>query len=259
LAEALRAVAFVHLFRREGQEAQAQAEALLTVAHEHGLADWLAIGPSVQGWAFVERALRSGAQEQREVGLVQLREGLAASRTTGGELYVPRLLGALAQGYAQGGQVEEGLEAIAKALAMVEKNEERWNEAELYRLKGELILQQFKVQGSTFNVENPQSAFHNRQLEAEACFLKAIAIAQKQQAKSLELRAATSLARLWQQQALEPGAGSKELGAGNREHETRTKLADAHRMLSEIYNWFTEGFDTKDLQEAKALIDTLSH
>ena len=135
-------VALVHLFRREGQEAHAQAEALLTLAHEHGFAWWLGVGTSLQGWALVERAAQSGAREQREAGLVQLREGLAALRATEAELWVPLFLGALAQGYAQGGQAEEGLRVIAEALAMVEKNEERWNEAELYRLKGELTLQQ---------------------------------------------------------------------------------------------------------------------
>ena len=116
---------------------------------------------------------------------------------------------------------------LAEALTLVDKTRERFYEAELYRLKGELTLQQFKVQGSTFKVD-----------EAEECFLKAIEVARRQQAKSLELRAATSLARLWQQQG---------------------KTAEAHRMLSEIYNWFTEGFDTKDLQEAKELLEELSH
>ena len=100
--------------------------------------------------------------------------------------------------------------------------------------------------------------------EAEACFLKAIEIAKKQQAKSLELRATTSLARLWQQQALGQRAQRKERRAGNMEqelhtthHEARTTLDEAHRMLSEIYNWFTEGCDTKDRQEAKALLAEL--
>jgi predicted ATPase len=102
----------------------------------------LGYGPSLQGWALVERAAQSGAQEQGEVGLVQLREGLATLRAAGAELWVPHFLGALAQSYAQGNQVEEGLQVIAEALVMVEKNGERWNEAELYRLKGELTLQQ---------------------------------------------------------------------------------------------------------------------
>src|SRR5262249_52963074 len=106
----------------------------------------------------------------------------------------------------------------------------------------------------------------HRSEEAEACFLKAIEVARGQQAKSLELRATVSLARLWQRQALERGAGSteqgaegsKESGVNSKEQKAQPKLAEAHRMLSEVYNWFTEGFDTKDLQEAKALIEELS-
>ena len=148
---------------------------------------------------------------------------------------------------AQGGQAEEGLRVIAEALAMVEKNGERWNEAELYRIKGELTLQQSraslgqvsgKSQTGQEQSETPKSQILNPQCpaEAEACFLKAIAIAQKQQAKSWELRAATSLARLWQQQ---------------------NKHADAHQLLAEVYNRFTEGFETRDLLDAKALIDEL--
>jgi tetratricopeptide (TPR) repeat protein len=147
LAEALCAVAHVHLFRREGHDAHAQAEALLTLAHEHGFAQWLGWGPSLQGWALVERAAQSGAWEQGEAGLVQLREGLASLQATEAEVWAPLFLGAVAQGYGQGGQAQEGLRVIAEALAVVEKNAERWNEAELYRLKGELTLQQFQVSG----------------------------------------------------------------------------------------------------------------
>ena len=196
------------------------------------------LGTSLQGWALVERAAQSGAREQREAGLVQLREGLAALRATGAELWVPLFLGALAQGYAQGGQAEEGLRVIAEALAMVEKNEERWNEAELYRIKGELTLAKQMPEVTESEVRLPSPTPNpTPKAEAEACFLKAIDIARKQQAKSLELRATMSLARLWQQQGKHP---------------------EAHQMLSEIYNWFTEGFDTKDLQEAKALLESLA-
>jgi predicted ATPase len=226
LVSALGAVAFVQLFRREGQEAQAQAETLLTLAHEHGFAQWVAHGTSLQGWALVERAARSGAREQREAGLVQLQERLAALPATGAEIWGPLFLGAVAQASAQGGQAEEGLRVIVEALAMVEKNEERWNEAELYRLKGQLTLQS-QVESDKSKVEE----------EAEAYFQKAIEIARRQQAKSLELRAVTSLSRLWQSQG---------------------KKQEAHALLSEIYGWFTEGFDTKDLQETKALLAELS-
>jgi predicted ATPase len=242
LADALTHVAFVHLFRHEDQEAHAQTEALLTLAHKHGFAGYLGSGACLQGWALVERGERSGAREQREAGLVQIREGLATWQATGAEISVPLLLGVLAQGSAQGGQAEAGLEVIAEALAMVEKNEERWNEAELYRIKGELTfaheVKSQKSKSKSQKSENPnlQSAFPNPQSEAEACFLKAIEISRRQQAKSLELRASTSLARLWRSQG---------------------KHAEAHQVLSEIYNWFTEGFDTKDLQEAKGLLEEL--
>jgi hypothetical protein len=120
----------------------------------------------------------------------------------------------------------------------VGKTGERLWEAELYRLKGTLTLQQANQKAKGKIETYSQSLIPNPQGEAEACFLKAIEISQKQQAKSLELRASTSLARLWQQQ-------------GNR--------YEGHQMLSDIYSWFTEGFDTKDLQEAKALIEELSH
>jgi hypothetical protein len=143
----------------------------------------------------------------------------------------------LAQGCAQGGQVEEGLRVVAEALVAVEKNEERWNEAELYRLKGEFTLQS-SVQRRESGVPNTQHPTPSTQAEAEAeaYFHKALDVARKQQAKSWELRAATSLARLWHSQG---------------------KKTEAHKLLSEIYNWFTEGFDTKDLQEAKALLEEL--
>src|SRR4030095_13379452 len=135
---------------------------------------------------------------------------------------------------------------------MVEKNEERWTEAELYRLKGELTLQQqFKVQGSTFKDTDPQALTPDPQGEAEACFHKAIEIARKQQAKSLELRAVMSLVRLRQQQAMQHGSRTTD-------HATRPALAEAHQMLAEIYGWFTEGFDTVDLKEAKVLLEELA-
>jgi hypothetical protein len=136
--------------------------------------------------------------------------------------------------------MEEGLGVLTKALALVDKTGERVYEAELSRLKGELTLQQqFKVQSSECKVPHPQHPTPSTpaEAEAEACFLKAVEIAQRQQAKSLELRATISLARLWQRQ------GKKE---------------EARQRLIEIYGWFTEGFDPKDLQEAKRLLEELA-
>ena len=125
-------------------------------------------------------------------------------------------------------------------------------EAELYRLNGELLLQKFKR--SRFNVQSRESAIAHspiRNSKPEECFLKALDISRKQQAKSLELRAVMSLVRLRQQQV-------REHATRTTHHEVRNRLNEAHQMLSEIYNWFTEGFDTKDLQEAKALLDEIT-
>ena len=159
-------------------------------------------------------------------------------RAMGVESIQSWVLALLAEAHETGGQAEEGLALLAKAFAVVDNNEEHFYEAELYRLKGELTLQQFKVQGSKFNVATPRSLIPNPQAEAEAaaCFLKAIDIARKQQAKSLELRAVMSLARLWQHQG---------------------KCTEARELLAPVYGWFTEGFDTADLQEAKALLEEL--
>jgi len=178
-------------------------------------------------------------QGHGEEGIVQMRQGLAAYQATASELFRPYHLALLAEAYGKVGQAKEGLPLLAEALAAVDKTGERWCEAELYRLKGQLTLQKFQVSGSTFQVQNsPASGVRSPESEAEECFLRAIDIARKQQAKSLELRATVSLARLWQQQG---------------------KQEEAHKMLAEIYGWFTEGFDTKDLQEAKALLTQLSH
>ncbi len=150
-------------------------------------------------------------------------------------------LALLAEAYGKTGQVEEGFTVLVEARTAVERTGGHFYEAELHRLTGELLLQREKQQvtgnGQRETVTEPRAPVPDTQGEAEACFLKAIEIARRQQAKSLGLRAVTSLARLWQQQG---------------------KQTEAHNLLSEIYNWFTEGFDTKDLQEAKALLDTLS-
>ena len=202
----------------------------------------MAVGTIQRGWALAK-------QGQGEEGVVQIRRGLAAYQATEQELFRPGFLALLAEAYGKVGQAEEGLSALAEALTLVNKTGERWYEAELYRLKGTLTLQSRQVedksQASQRQVEddsentNPQhpAPSTHAEAEAEACFLKAIEIARKQQAKSLELRAVMSLAHLWQNQ------GKKE---------------EAHEMLVEIYGWFTEGFDTKDLQEAKALLEELS-
>ena len=128
------------------------------------------------------------------------------------------------------GRQRKGWPLLAEALAVVDKTGERFYEAELYRLKGELTLQQSQASKVSAVLDDPRR-------KPKRVFYKAIEIARKQQAKSLELRAAMSLA----------GCGSSKA--------RRTKLT---QLLAEIYNWFTEGFDTKDLQEAKALLEELT-
>jgi predicted ATPase len=249
LAYTLYHTASLHQCRREGQAAKQRAESSITLSTEQGFTEWVALGTIVQGWALAE-------QEQGEEGVTQIRQGIAAYQATGSELLRPHFLALLAEAYERVGQAEEGLGALAEALAVVDKTRECSDEAELYRIKGQLVLQsgvrspKSKVKTSLGQVQNksktsqdksgvtnPQSPTPNPQSEAEACFLKAIEIARKQQAKSWELRATMSLVRLWQQQG--------------KQHEARN-------TLSEIYGWFTEGFDTADLQEAKALLEELA-
>jgi len=194
----------------------------------------------MRGWALAE-------QGQVEEGVAHIRQGLATQQASGARTALPYWLALLAEAYGKAGQTEEGLAALADALAQVEKTGECMWEAELYRLKGTLTLQSNtslrqvsgKSQASQDRSEDPdpQSPTPNPQSEAEACFLKAIEIARKQQAKSLELRATVSLSRLWQHQG---------------------KKKEAHEMLAAIYGWFTEGFDTVDLQEARVLLAELA-
>jgi predicted ATPase/class 3 adenylate cyclase len=218
LAYALICAAWLHQHRREGHLTQERAEATITLSVEQGFVLWLAWGTIQRGWALA-------VEGQTEEGIQQIRQGLAAFQATGAEVWRPYHLALLAEAYGKVGRIEEGLTVLAEALTVVDNTGERLWEAELYRLKGTLTLQS-KVQAPKSKAEKA----------AEECFLTAIDIARKQQAKSLELRAVMSLARLWQQ-----------LG----------KRTEAHQMLAEIYNWFTEGFDTKDLQEAEALIEEL--
>jgi predicted ATPase len=200
--------------RRDVTATQAHADAAMTLAAAQGTALRVEQGRLLRGWAL---AMRGDAAD----GVPQLRQGLAAIQGVGLELMRPYGLSLLAEAYGQAGQPEAGLTVLAEALMLVAETEERWWEAELYRLKGVLLLQR----------STPET------LQAEACFQQALAVAHGQQAKSLELRAAVSLSRLWQQQG---------------------KWDAARELLAPIYGWFTEGFDTPDLQEAEALLEELS-
>jgi predicted ATPase len=220
LAAARVFAALLHQLRRERPLTQEWAEAGITLAREQGLPSWLGQGTILQGWALAE-------QGQIKEGMSQLRHGLATCQAIGVGIFQPYYLALLAEVYGKAGQAEDGLAALAEAWTVVDTSGERFYEAELYRLRGELTLAQSRVQRLESSVQK----------EAEEYFHKAIEIARKQQAKSLELRAVMSLSRLWQQQG---------------------KKQEAHERLSEIYGWFTEGFDTADLKDAKALLDELS-
>jgi predicted ATPase len=163
--------------------------------------------------------------------------GLAAWQNTGAEAGRTYYLALLAEAYGKAGQADKGLSALADALALVAKTGDRRWEAELYRFKGQLTLQKWSVISGQFSVTDPRPLLPDSQGEAEACFLQAIEVARRQSAKSLELRAVMSVSRLWYQQG---------------------KTDKAQQLLAEIYGWFIEGFDTKDLQEAKALLEELT-
>jgi predicted ATPase len=224
LAEALSIAARMH--RRYGtpHAAQALEDASVALCREQGFAQGLAQGTVLQGWEFAQ-------QGQTEAGIAQMRRGLEALRATGAEVEQPWLLTLLALAYGNVGQPEEGLVLIAEALDIVDKTGKRIDEAGLYRRKGELLLWRERLGHRTTGARQQLAG------EAEACFHQALAIARRQQAKTLELRAAISLARLWQQHG---------------------KRAEARELLAEIYGWFTQGFDTADLREAKVLLAELS-
>jgi predicted ATPase len=213
LAATLDHSAWLHQYRREGQLTQGRAEADVALSREHGFAFFLAQGTIMRGWGLVE-------QGQVTEGMAEMRAGLAALQGTGAELTRPYWSALLAEACGNTGQVEEGLQLLTEALAAAQTHGSHVWDSELHRLTGELLLKQA--------VANPE--------EAETRFQASLAVARQQQAKSLELRAATSLSRLWQH---------------------RGKRAEACQLLEPIYGWFTEGFDTADLQEAKALLEQL--
>jgi class 3 adenylate cyclase/predicted ATPase len=214
LAFVLWVAALVSQFRRDVEFAHAQAEESVNLSTEHGFALWLGIGTILLGRTQV-------AQGKLQEGVEQMRQGLVAYRATGANVVVPRSLTLLAEGYGATGQVADALRVLAEAQVLVDGNGEHWCEAEVHRCRGELLLARSVDAHS----------------EAETCFRQALDVARRQQAKSLELRAAMRLSRLWQQQG---------------------KQAEARDLLGPIYGWFTEGFHTPDLKDAKALLDDLA-
>jgi predicted ATPase len=189
-------------------------EESLALATEHGFTHSIATRTVRQGVLLI-----TGGHHESGQALVS--QGLEAYRATGAAIRQPGFYAEVAAACNETGQSEAGLAAVTEGLTHVNRTGERWCEAELYRLKGELLLQ--------------QAAANSQQ--AVACFQQALAIARRQQAKSLELRVTMSLCRVWQQQG---------------------QSDEAYQLLADIYGWFTEGFDTVDLQEARVLLETLA-
>jgi predicted ATPase len=214
LAFARSMAAFVSQFRRDVPAVHEHAEATVALSTEQGFAQWSALGTTLRGWALT-------IQGHTEEGLAQIRQGIAAWQATGALLLMPFQSTLLAEVSARLGHTEDSLQALAEAHTLVERQEERWWEAEVCRFRGVLLLRQL--------VPQPE--------EAEPWLQRALDIARHQEAKSLELRAAMSLSQLWQQQG---------------------KCDEARDLLAPVYGWFTEGFDTADLREAKALLDALA-
>jgi predicted ATPase len=199
--------------RREPRAAQEHAEAGIRLSEEHGFIQFLAWSTGLHGWVMVE-------QGRREEGVAQIREGLEMSRSARDGLWRPYFLCLLAETCIETNSFDNGLSALTEALAISDELGIGFSKPEIHRLKGESLLRK-----NDSNVA-----------EAKRCFERAIEVAQNQNAKSLQLRAITSLARLLAKHG---------------------KRDEAHAMLADIYNWFTEGFDTADLKDAKALLDEL--
>jgi len=238
-AFALSFAAETHVRRRESAAAQKYLEALRTLASEQGFDFFLAHGTILNGWAMTE-------QQSGDEGIAQMRRGLIDYQATGAKMGLPSHLALLAGECCRAGRTKEGLATVAEALAAVNKTGERSYEAELYRLKGELVLQSSLDSSFTRAGKSSSSQAQSRkskarlkseirspESEAEGYFHEAIEVARRQGAKSLELRAALSLSRLLKKQG---------------------KQKQVRIMLAETYNWFTEGFDTPDLKEAQTLL-----
>jgi len=214
LAAALSYAAMVHVDCREGQAAAEWIDATLVLSNEQGFPQYATLGMLCRGWMLAE-------QGQGEEGITVIRQAMAMRRAMRAEAGRPWFLALLAEVYGRVGQPREGLPLLTEALAIADRTDERWREADHHRLQGDLLL----------------VCSGGQRAEAEACYHKALDIARRQEVKSLELRAAVCLARLW---------------------HTQGKRAEAYELLAPIYGWFTEGFDTPDLQEAKVLLEALT-
>lgn len=222
----------LHHLRREEQLAQENADAALAIANEHGLVMWKAYATITRAWALIE-------QGHQEEAIELMREGLAGMVQLGAEVARPHLLSLLAEVLGKARQVDEGLSVMAEALEIAHRHNQLTYVAELYRIKGELLLMQARDQNlaraaATAKVVDTRS---NATAEAEACFHQSLSIAKQQNGKCWELRAAMSLGRIYREQ---------------------NKQKEARHLLAEVYDSFTEGFDTADLREAKAMLEELA-
>ena len=200
-------------YLRRQQAAQDRSAEVIALTAKYRISHWATMELLHRGWLLVERG-------ENEAGIVLLRQCLDLRRQTGIVMFSPEFLSFLVEAYARANQFEQGLAVIADALALAEDTGELYWNAELHRQQGELLLAQGAAAGA-----------------AEGCFLQALEVARRQHSKSLELRAALSLARLWQQQG---------------------RRTEAHRLVADIYGWFSEGFDLPDLQAAQALLADLN-
>jgi DNA-binding SARP family transcriptional activator/predicted ATPase len=214
LAFAQGVASLFHLLRRDFRRAHELADSCHHLATQHKFPHWLTVMGFMRGCLRVE-------QGQTQEGIGQMTQSLATYQAIGTEDIRSMMLALLAEAHGKAGQIEEGLAKLTEGLAFVGGTGERFYEAEIHRLQGELLL----MQGN------------EAEAEAEASFDRAIEVARRQWAKSWELRATVSLCRLWQKQG---------------------RPEEARQRLTEIYGWFTEGFDTPDLKEVEALLEELS-
>jgi predicted ATPase len=227
LAHALFFAAIVHQLRREPLRAQEYADATVAISDQHGLTMYKAMATIVRSWAVIVQGGENGLIEDMQNGLATLE----AQET---ELVRPHFLALLVEGFEKSRRLKDGFAILDEALAIVNGNGEGYYEAELYRLKGELLCETGRgissIGAGDFGVDPVRCE------KAEHLFRHAIEIAQRQKAKSLELRTVVSLARLYKQKAM---------------HQ------EARQLVAELYKHFAEGFDTADLREAKTLLNEL--
>jgi adenylate cyclase len=205
-------LAILHQMRRDAHAMRLHAEETRRINSQHPLPIWQGWDTCLLGWA-------EGVQGQESAGIERILHGLDEMQARRGRFLRPYFLALLADLYERSGQLDQGLQTVDAAIAEAEQSGERWWTAEMHRLQGDLLQRQGADDA------------------AERSYLRAIEIAQQQQARSLELRATTALCRLWQRQG---------------------KNAQAYRVLSELYGWFTEGFETHDLRAAQELLQQLS-